>query len=165
MDSQIVLTEKVRHVGTFDFKKVYKFLYEWLAHKNYIVDEKEYKELIGPGGAKEIDITWVAYRNISGYFRYTITFYYKIIGLVPVEVEIDGVKHKMNKGDLEIKEICALVHDYKDQWTSPFFRFWKYYYEAYIMYTRIDKYEKDVLAELEELFAETKAFLQLTGKR
>jgi len=165
MESRLLLSEKVRHVGTFDFKATYRILYEWLVGQNYIVDEKEYKEVIGAGGAKEVDVKWEATRKISGYFMFKLTIDYKIIGLTSIEIEENGVKKKINKGDIAITEKCFLVSDYNDQWTGAITKPLKSFYDAYIVRERTEKYEIKIITELEEFVAETKAFLELTGTR
>ena len=55
---------KVKHNGMFDFKETYRILFEWLVNHDYDVNEKTYKEVIGSGGAKEIEIEWDATRKV-----------------------------------------------------------------------------------------------------
>ena len=56
--------QKLRHVGIFDFKEVYRICYEWFINEGYDVAEKSYVEKVGQKG-KEIEIVWVAVRKVS----------------------------------------------------------------------------------------------------
>jgi len=157
---------KVRHVGIFDFKETYRILFEWLIDQGYDFNEKNYKEVIGAGNAKEIEIEWEAVRKVSDYFRFYIKVKWKIIGMTSVEVEIDGVKQKMNKGDLTLEFSCVLHKDYEDRWGGkPFFKFLRTLYDKYLIRERVEQYESKLIIEMEQLVAEAKSFLVLTGKR
>jgi hypothetical protein len=157
---------KVKHSGVFDFKELYRILYEWQIDQNYDMNEKSYKENIGAGGAKELEIEWEASRKVSDYFRFQIDSKWRIIGMTSVEVEIDGVKQKLNKGQLEIEFKCTLIKDYEDRWTkSPLFKFLRTLYDKYLIKERTEQFEGKLIGEMEELVGQCKAFLALTGRR
>ena len=83
-----------------------------------------------------------------------------------VEVEIDGSKEKMNKGQLEIKFKSVLLKDYRESWTSnPFIKFLRTFYDKYLIKERLEQYEGKLIGDMEEMIAECKSFLALTGKR
>jgi len=157
---------KVRHVGIFDFKETYRVLYEWLIDEGYDINEKVYKEVIGAGNSKEIEVEWDATRKVSDYFRFQIKVNIHIFGMTSVEVEIDGVKQKMNKGDFNLEATCTLQKDYEDRWTmNPVYKFLRGLYDRYIIPARIEQYEGKLIGENDEFLAQSKAFLALTGKR
>jgi len=157
---------KVKHNGIFNFKETYRVLYEWLIDQGYDLNEKQYKEVISAGNAKEIEIEWDAVRKVSDYFRFEIKVNWHIIGMTSVEVEIDGVKEKMNKGQFEIEAKCILQKDYEDRWTmNPFYKFLRGLYDRYVIPARIEQYEGKLIGENDEFLAQCKAFLALTGKR
>ena len=161
-----LFTTKVKHQGVFNFKETYKVLYEWLRDEDYDVNEKTYKENVGAGGAKEIEIEWRALRKISDYFRFVIKANWHMLGMTEVEVEIDGVKQKMNKGQFEIKVTGILEKDWAGVWENKaFFKFLRTLYDRYLIQSRIEKYEGKLIGEVDEFVAQTKAFLSLTGKR
>ena len=86
--------------------------------------------------------------------------------MTSVEVEIDGVKQKMNKGQFEIAIKCVLIKDYEDRWTNhALVKFLRGVYDRYVIRERISQYEGKLMGEMEELIAECKAYLALTGKR
>ena len=157
---------KVRHVGIFDFKESYRILYEWLIDQGYDINEKVYKEVIGAGNAKEIEVEWDAVRKVSDYFRFMLKARWHIIGMTTVEVEIDGVKQKMNKGQFELAVESILQKDYEDRWAKrPLFNFLRTFYDKYLIRERVEQYESKLILEMEEFVAQCKSFLALTGKR
>lgn len=157
---------KVKHTGLFDFKEIYRVLYEWLLDENYDVNEKSYKEVIGAGGAKEIEIDWEATRKVSDYFRFNLAIKWHILGMTSVEVDIDGVKQKMNKGQFELEVKSVLEKDYEDRWANrPFFKFLRTMYDKYLIKERTEQYEGKLITEMDELVNQAKSFLALTGKK
>jgi hypothetical protein len=157
---------KVRHVGTFDFKETYRILYEWFIDNGYEINETMYKEIIGSGGAKEVSVFWDAKKTISDYFQFFISVWFHPLNMTSIEVEIDGVKQKQNKGDFTIEISCALIKDYKNKWNkNNFYRFLKSSYDRYIIPARTEQYEGMLIGEMDELTAQAKVFLALTGKR
>ena len=161
-----LFASKIKHKGIFDFTSTYKVLYEWLVDEGYDVNEKAYKENIGAGGAKEIEIEWIALRKISDYFRFVLKIQFHVLGMTDVEVEIDGVKQKMNKGQFELKVTSTLEKDYENRWENKAgFKFLRTLYDRYLISGRIEDYEGKLLAEMDEFIAQVKAFLALIGKR
>jgi hypothetical protein len=161
-----LFTTKVKHTGIFNFKELYRILFEWLIDKGYDVNEKTYKEVVGGSGAKEIEIEWDAERKVTDYFKFNLKVEWHIIGMTSVEVEIDGSKEKMNKGQLEIKFKSVLLKDYRESWTSnPFIKFLRTFYDKYLIKERLEQYEGKLIGDMEEMIAECKSFLALTGKR
>jgi len=159
-----VFEGKTSTTGIFDFKQTYRFLYDWFIDKEYKLHEKKYSEKIKPNG-KEIEITWEAKRKISDYFRFIIKSKWRILGMTDVEVQKEGAKVKMNKGQLEVKFSAILVKDYEHRWeNSSFLKFLRGVYDRYIIKGRIDKYEDKLLEETDEVIAQTRAFLALEGK-
>lgn len=161
----LVYEGKVAHSGIFDFKEVYKFLYDWLTSYEYVVIEKKYSEKIRPEG-KEIDIEWLCLRKISDYFRNRIKITFKIVKLVSVEVMREGIKVKRDKGDFEVKFSAFLERDYEHKWeANPITKFLRGIYDKYIIKGTIDMYEDRLGSEIDEMIAQAKAYLALEGKR
>ena len=160
-----VFSGKIRQKGIFDFKEFYRFCYMWLVDKEYWVIEKNYTERINPNG-KEVEIEWDASRKISDYFRFKLKVAWRILGMKDVQVEKEGDKIDMNKGDAEIRLTAYIEKDYESRWESnAFFKFLRGAYDRYIIRGRIDQYEDKIFEEAEEFLAQAKAFLAIEGKR
>lgn len=155
---------KVKHSGIFDFSELYRFCYVWLDDEGYDITEKTYSEKVKPNG-KEVEVKWYAKRKISDYFRFVIKADWRILRMNDAEVQKDGVKLKMNKGDLEIKFSAVLEKDYEHRWeNTAFLKFLRGVYNRYIIKGRIDAYEDKIFKEVDEYIAEVKSFLALLGK-
>jgi len=158
-----VMEGKIKHDGVFDFKEVYRFVYTWLTDHDYFIQEKSYAEKVKPDG-KEVEIQWTAMRKISDYFRFILKVEWRILGMSNVEVAKDNIKIKVNKGSLEIKVKAVLEKDYENKWESTsFLKFLRGLYDRYVIHGRIEDYEDKIAQELDELVAQTKAFLALEG--
>jgi len=157
--------QKLRHVGIFDFKEVYRICYEWFINEGYDVAEKSYVEKVGQKG-KEIEIVWVAVRKVSDYFRFQIKSTWHILGLNDIEVEENGRKIKMNQGDLEIRFDVILEKDYESRWEdNALLKFLRGVYDKHIIQARIDKYETKLVEEVNEVITQVKSFLALSMTR
>lgn len=160
-----IFSGKTKYTGIWDFKETYRFVYDWFIDKGYKLVEKGYSEKIKPDG-KEIEIKWEAKRKISDYFRFMIKADWRILGMTSVEVQKGGAKVKMNKGYIEIKFSAILVKDYEHRWeNNAFIKFLRGAYDRYIIKSRISDYEDRLLAEVDEVIAQTKSFLTIEGRQ
>ena len=96
-----IFTTKVKYTGIWDFKQVYRFIYDWFIDQGYKISEDGYSEKIKADG-KEIEIHWSSKRKISDYFQFLIKADWLILGMTETEVQKEGAKIKMNKGYIEI---------------------------------------------------------------
>ncbi len=158
-----IFSGKLKHSGVFDYKEFYRFCYLWFVDKDYWVVEKEYTEKIGAVG-KEVVIQWEAKKKVSDYFRFVIKVEWRILGMKKVEVESQGQKIEIDKGDLEMKISVTLEKDYEAKWENhPFMKFFRAIYDKYIIAARIESYEDKIFSEADEFIAQAKAFLALEG--
>lgn len=158
--------DKIKYVGIYDFKETYKMLFEWLIDKGYLVDETSYKEVLSANGAKEIEVWWTATKDQSDYFQYEIKIFFHPIGMTNVEVEVEGIKQKMNKGELTIEFEWAINKDYKNRFTNnTFTKNLRDYYDKYLVSSRIEEQESLIIRDFEEMFAVLKDYIALTGVR
>jgi len=163
MEKDFVFKGKVKNTGPFDFKEFYKFLYEWLLHKEYWVVEREYTEKQAQNG-KEIVVKWDASRRISDYFRFMFKIEFRLFGIKKVEVEYEGKKMELDKGLMELHFQCILEKDYEQRWeTSPFMKWLRTTYDRYVIRARIEDYEDRIFEEADEFLGQAKAFLAHSG--
>lgn len=164
VEKDVVYKGKVKHRGLFDFAELYRFCYDWLIDKDYLVTEKSYSEKVTAGG-KEVEIEWDARKKISDYFRFVLKINWRIIGMTETEAQRNGVKMKINKGQLEIAFSATIEKDYEHRWeNSAFLKFLRGVYDRYIIRGRIESYEEKIFEEVDEYIAQVKSFLALEGK-
>lgn len=158
-----VFSGKIKQTGIFDFKELYRYCYTWLVDEGYLLTEKNYSEKITPNG-KEVEIIWEARKKISDYFRFVFKISWRVLGMVTVEVEENGKKIKMDKGQVEIKVDATLEKDYEHRWeNNAFTKFLRGAYDKYIIRGRIDQYEGKIFMEADEFIAQAKSFLAISG--
>lgn len=163
VEKDIVYKGKIKHLGIFNFGEFYKFCYNWLIEKDYLVTEKNYSEKIKADG-KLVEILWEGRRKISDYFRFVLKIQWRIIGMTDVEVQREGIKLKLNKGELEMTFTATIEKDYEHRWeNTAFLKFLRGVYDRYIIMGRIEKYEERIFQEVDEYIAQAKAFLVLEG--
>jgi len=162
-----LLKTKIKHYNNyFDFKETYKTLFDYLLDQGWDMNEKAYKEVLQAGGAKEIEVEWECIRKVSDYFKFWMKIKFHPMGMTNVEVEIDGVKQKMNKGSMDIEVEIALIKDYEDRWgNKPFFKFLRTLYDRYLIRDRVERYEERLIQEMDEFVNQAKAYLAMTGRR
>lgn len=149
---------KIKWSGIFDMNNVYNKLKQWFDSKGYEFKETQYMERIKSGG-KQLEINWRAKKKASDYFLYDIEVDFLILGLNNVEIEHEGRKITMNKGDIEARFTASLVKDFQDKWKDKQIR--KNIYEKFIVKDRIKGYKDDVYDDVYNLMSELKTLLQL----
>ncbi len=105
--------------GIIDLPELYKQMKMWLEDKGYAkanTVEKSYVEKVKPNG-KQIEISWEGEKSISDYFKYKIKVLFVLIGVNETEVQEEGVKRKLYKGNFQIY-ISAYVEEGGDLWDS-----------------------------------------------
>jgi len=165
VEKDTILREQVWYVGITKVKDVYNYAYDYLRREDFVVTEEKYKEVV-KGDEKELEIKWIATKKITDYFRANIEFFWKILGMKEVEVEINGKKKKMDKvSELSIKMKGVLEKDYSSKWgPTGTQKFIKEVYHKYVIPQRTDQMENKVRDYVQYLKDEIKAFMELTGK-
>jgi len=112
---------RIKYKDVFDFKPFYESLHEWFQHYGWKdVDDKGdhwetmYVERIDRNGAKEIWVSWRLFRDAeAGPFRYYLDMNFHLLGLTSTEVVKEGMKLKVNKGELELHMNALIEKTYE----------------------------------------------------
>jgi len=166
-EKEEIFSSSVKYNGVFVFKDFYKFCYTWLMEETAltIFNEKKYSEKITPTG-KEIKITWEGEKKLTDYFKFEIKVEFEIYNMVDVEINQDGKKIKANKAEIKVKTKGTLWRDYEGKFeTTAFKKFLRAIYEKWVIPTRIEQFESYVIGKCDEFLSQSKAYLDLEGKR
>lgn len=164
-EKELVIFEKIEHTGLMDFPGLYSFLYNWLKEEDYGVVEEKYSEKAGTN-SKDLLIEWKAQKGLSDYFKVEHKLKFDVKQLTDVEVEIDGTRKKMNKGNLTLEIKSNLIKDPDSKWeTTPYYRFMRDVYNKYVIPARIESMRDKVRTDLRAIKEQSKAFLDLTARR
>ncbi|MCD4760080.1 hypothetical protein K8R33_04285 [archaeon] len=157
-----LVTISIKDKGIFDLDELYKVMKRWLDREGYGNEEKNFKEELYveriKGDSKQIEIRWVGEKIGSDYFSNRIKINFLIINLKEIEIEIDGKKIPMKKGQIKLDIKSDLVKDRQNKWQSDFFR---KIYENTIVNKRIDDYWGYYYGKTNSFIDEIKEFLEL----
>lgn len=140
---------KIKHSGVLDLGEFIRWLKRWLDFNSYKQDEDFYEEKNTARG-KIIEFRWTNNKKKETYFIYMIEIYFNFIGVVDVEVPLEGKKIKMQKGDFEIKLVSYINKGAE----AP--TFWRAIYERFLKKENIDLYASELYAKVYSLQEEIK---------
>lgn len=164
-EKDLLIKEKLEHVGLFSFDDLYSYAYGWFKEEGYGVTEEKYSEKHS-NGAKDITVEWKCAKGMSDYFKVEIGVKFEVLGLIEVEVEQEGKKKKTNKGRVTIEAKGVLVQDPSSKWDeSPTYKFMRELYSKYIIPGRVDTMEGKVGGDVRDFKEKLKIFLESTGRR
>ena len=151
-------SQKIRWVGVTDFPELYKYMKLWLEDNGYADQrnlEKQYIEKIKPDGKKQIEISWETKKSKSEFFDYHIDVTILVLRMGDVEIQEEGAKRKMQKGDFEIRITSYLKST--DKW-NQLRGLQKLYREMFIR-KRIDVYLEEIYKKSTSFQSYIKTFL------
>jgi len=118
------------------------------------------------GDSKKMEINWTGTKKLTDYFKLEANISFKVSGLTKVEINQNGAKVQTNKGRVEVSIQGILIRDYQGKFEkSAFQKFLRGIYEKWVIPSRIEEYEGKIILSLDEFLSQTKAFLDLEGKR
>jgi len=161
-----IFSSKIKYEGIVSFKDFYRFCYDWLKEETeLVVAETKYAEKL-KGDSKDIDIEWIGTRKVTDYFKFQIKAVFRILGLKEVETTQGGAKIKTNQGSVEIKLTGTLIRDYDSKFeVTAHKKFLRNIYEKWVIPSRIEQFEDKLISDCDEFLSQSKAYLDLEGKR
>ena len=165
-EKDTLISNKIKYNGIFSFSDFYNFCYKWLTEETGLaIFENKYEEKL-EGDAKKIQIEWSGGKELTDYFKFEIKVKFRITGLTKVEITQNGKKIETNKGSVEIKVDGILVRDYSGKFeTTAFQKFLRSIYEKWVIPSRINEFTGKIIGDSDEFLSQTKAYLDLEGKR
>ena len=165
-EKDTIFSSSIKSSGIFSFQDFYNFCYDWLTEESGLrISENKYAEKLS-GDSKNIDIEWTGTKDITDYFRFEVKVKFNVIGLTQVEINKNGAKIKTNKGGIKIQVQGILVKDYKGKFeSSAFSKFMRDIYEKLVITSRIEQFKEKLAGTCDEFLSQTKAYLDLEGKR
>ena len=161
-----IFSSKMKYEGIVSFKDFYRFCYDWLKEETALdVAEEKYVEKL-KGDSKDIDIEWIGTRKVTDYFKFHVKVAFRILGLKDIETTQAGAKIKINQGSVEIKLTGTLIRDYEGKFeVTAHKKFLRSIYEKWVIASRIEQFEDKLISDCDEFLSQSKAYLDLEGKR
>lgn len=165
-EKDVILKEKIKYSGYGKFGDAYSYAHDWLKQEGYNIIEEGYTEKV-KGNSKDVEISWIASKQITDYFKIEVNLKWRVLGLESVEVEVDGKKKKMDKWvELSIDVKGTLIKDYKNEWNkSATTKFFKEVYNKFVIPSRTEQMKEKVEKIVQDFKEEMKALFELTGKK
>lgn len=165
---------KIKAGGVFDLEELYVEMIRWFEFNGYNWKETKYRVVEMPNGLSQIEIKWDCDKKGTEYLAYYFTMHWQAF-VSEVEVNVDGIKKKMNKGTIEFRfdgkmkrNVAAFAppegsDEYKKRvlLKGSFGKFIMAIYDRVIIKSQVDYYKGFFFGESQRLFDEIKAFLQL----
>jgi len=165
-EKDTIFSSSIKYNGVFSFTDFYKFCYDWLKEETDLdISEDKYVEKLS-GDSKNINIEWTGTRKVTDYFKFEIKVNFEIIGLTKVEIVQNNTKIKTNKGGVKVGVKGTLIRDYQGKFeTTAFKKFLRSIYEKWVITSRIEQMEEKLIGDSDEFLSQSKAYLDLEGKR
>ena len=167
MEKDTIFSSMVKYNGIFSFPDFYKFCYDWLKEETLFekLIENKYEEKL-TGESKKIIVEWTGEKKLTDYFRFDMKLKFTIDNLTNVEINQGGAKVKTNQGSAKIEVKGILVRDYKGKFErSAFNKFMRGIYEKWVITPRIEEFEDKISRDSDEFLSQTKAYLDLEGRK
>ena len=89
-----------------------------------------------------------------------------MINIREAEIVKEGVKIRTNEGSCKVSIKGIIVRDYQGKFeTSAFNKFLRSIYEKWVITSRIEEIKGKIAGDCDEFLSQTKAYLDLEGKR
>ena len=151
---------KIKQRSIFNLDELYKIMWRWFELYGYSMQELEYRDSV-EGNSKHLEIKWRSVKQIDDYMEFHILTNFLILGLEKVELEQDGVKTKLDKGEVEMNFSAFINKDPEGKWEKGYNLVIRNIYDKYVIKSRIESLEGELYEELYKLLDEVKAYLNL----
>jgi len=152
---------QIKQGGIFSLEELYMELQRWFLHYEYDWKETKYRNVDQPGGGKQVEIMWECTKKADEYVKFVVKTHIQTF-MSDVEVPVEGgAKKKMNKGSIEFRFHAYMVKNvsiWKNHWWGTLGRI---IYEKFLIKDRLENYGAELFGEMQKLFSEIKAHLQL----
>jgi hypothetical protein len=152
---------RLNYSGIFNLNELYRMIDSWLYEKGYDKYEKKNEEQVLETGRK-IEIELRPWKKTTDYAKNEIRLRIFVDNMTDVEIERDGRKIKMHKGDIQMIFDAFLETDYEHRWESkPMYYFFRTLVDKYIFKIYTGKFIGNLVADTKDLHQRIKAYLNL----
>lgn len=162
MSQQTILRDKeISYSGLFSLKDLYAIMDKFFRERGYEKNELNNEEHVKPDG-KEIILHLMPVRWWSDYIRLRVEVEATLYDIQDVEVEKDGAKRMMQKGNVKMTVNAYIESDYEQKWEAkPTNFFLRTLFDKFVYRKYSHEYEKKVLEDAKDFCSEVKGFLNL----
>ncbi|HEY9701205.1 MAG TPA: hypothetical protein V6C58_02090, partial [Allocoleopsis sp.] len=143
--------KSLSYEGVFDIRDLYKIIDSWFRDRGY--DKQEIKNWEDVSESeKQVVLEIVPYKKVSDYARIDIRIFMIFSRLSEIDIERDGIRHKLNKGRAEFYFDAYLVTDYENKWeTRPIYFFIKNVLDKFVYRVYTSSYDAEAIRDCTEI--------------
>jgi len=155
---------KMRYDGLFDASELYRIIDGWFYEKHWDKKELVNTELVRPTG-KQLNIVMHPWKSISDYHKLWLHIRINILDLQQVEVELDGVKTRLQQGKFFLVLDGFVYSDRHSNWSQrPLHWFIQMLAELYFFRPHYAKAEAWLRSDVEDIMNKLKNYFNLYQK-
>ena len=146
--------------SSFQMHELVRIVRSWSDLNRYILVEKVYSDKDLAAG-KDVNIYWILTKDIEDYTRFQIDVKFYMKGR-HINIKRKG---KGIKGDIKVLFAGILITDRDSRWETPFYHFLRSFYDAFSQRDKFKAYRVKLDNEVNNLYNEVKAFLNLHAEK
>ncbi|MBW3003978.1 hypothetical protein KY328_05825 [Candidatus Woesearchaeota archaeon] len=147
--------------GLFDTNELYRLIDGYLSEKKYDKFEKRNIEQVTPSG-KHIELELNPWKTVTDYTKLWMKITILMTNVKEVEVEKDGIKIKLNQGNVHIVFDGYVETDKENKWEgTPLFTFFRTIVDKYVIKRYVQSWENEITEDIMLLHSQIKGLLNL----
>ncbi|HIG93755.1 MAG: hypothetical protein QT02_C0006G0027 [archaeon GW2011_AR9] len=152
---------KFSYEGVFNLAELYGMIANFFYEKGWDWYERINQEMVTPTG-KQIKIVLEPWKNVSDFYKLTVSIKMLMTDVRDVEVEHEGQTLKVNHGVIHITFDGYVIADRKGRWEStPFYWFLSVVSQKYFYRDHFTKMETWLKSDLDDLHTKIKSYLNV----
>jgi len=152
---------RLTYSGLFSVLDFYTMIDEYFEDKGYDKREKKNAERVTPEG-KYIELHLEPWKKITDYAKSVIAVRIVMTDIKEVEVEKEGVKIKLNQGNIQMVFDAYLETDYEHRWEmKPMFFFLRTIFDKFVFKSYTVSFKNEIKADVDHLIVMIRSFLNL----
>lgn len=156
---------KVEYEGFFDYQELLRLVDQWAQKHDYFKEVKTHKEKVTPKG-RNITLGIDFQRKFSHIHHSFVVVEIEIENMTDHVIELDGVRTRLNEGEVEVAFFGYLYTHLKSRWeTKPNVAFVRRVIDKFIYKLERSKYPGTVVSETMDLAQQIRSFLNLYKHR
>jgi|SRR3989344_3023547 len=146
--------------SSFQMHELVKIVRSWSDLNKYILIEKTYSDKDLATG-KDVNIFWTLKKDVDDYTSFQIDLKFYMKGRhINIKRKGRGIK-----GDIKVLFAGILIADKDSRWETPFYHILRSFYDAFFQRDKFKAYSAKLDSEVNNLYNEVKAFLNLHAEK
>ncbi|MCK5643745.1 MAG: hypothetical protein KAJ19_23290 [Gammaproteobacteria bacterium] len=157
----IIDSATITYSGLFSMRELYKLINTWCHEHQYDTHDIQNLEQIRED-KRYLELVLLPYRKVSDYIKFDIKIKIVAADLIETVVEKNGMKTKLDKGNVTIVFNAFYITDYENKWSEQAVHYFiRLAYNKFINKAHMDKYKGQLVDDVNNLRDNLKAYLNI----